>query len=117
LKNQSFIRRFGFAVSGLLAAARHERSFRTQLLAGALVLVVLAILRPQPVWWAIVVLAVCAVLATELLNTALEALADIVQPNADPRIKRLKDFAAAAALVAALGAVGVALAFAWSLLG
>lgn len=117
MKNQSFFTRLGFAVAGLLAAARGERSFRTQLLAGGLVVVAMAILRPAPLWWAIVALAVAAVLATELLNTAVEALADLVQPGSDPRIKLLKDLAAGAALVAALGAVAVAVALAWSCLG
>jgi diacylglycerol kinase (ATP) len=117
VKNQPFLTRFGFALAGLLAAARGERSFRTQLLAGGLVILVMAILRPGAVWWAIVALAIAAVLATELLNTAIEALSDLVQPAADPRIKHLKDCAAAAALVAALGAVAVAGALAWSCLG
>jgi diacylglycerol kinase (ATP) len=114
VKNRPLLSRVGFAIAGLMAAARSERSFRTQLLAAAAVLVVLVIVRPEPVWWALAVLAVAAVLAAELLNTAIEALADLVQPGTDPRIKRIKDCAAGAVLLAALGAVVVAAAFAWS---
>lgn len=38
-------------------------------------------------------------LATEVLNTAIESLCDYVQPAADDRIKGIKDVAAASALI------------------
>ena len=114
MKNRPLLDRVGFAIAGLLAAARGERSFRTQLLAAAAVIGVLAFMRPEPVWWALAALAIAGVLAAELLNTAIEALADLVQPETDLRIRKIKDCAAGAVLLAALGAVAVAAAFAWS---
>ena len=76
----------------------------------------LLFLRPGPLWWALVLLASAAVVAAELLNTAIEQLADELQPNDSPRIRIVKDCAAAAVLVAALGALGVAAALAVRLL-
>jgi diacylglycerol kinase (ATP) len=51
-----------------------------------------------------------AVIAAELFNTAIEALADRVQPQQDPAIRIVKDCAAAAVLVTCLAAVAVAIA-------
>lgn len=114
MKGQSLLRRFGFALSGLALAWRRERSFRTQLLAALIVLCVLAILRPAPAWWAVTALASAAVLTAELFNATIEHLCDHLHPERHPAIKAAKDLAAAAVLVASLGAaaVGVLLIYA-----
>ena len=111
-KNQTFVRRLGFALGGLGHALRTERSLRTQAVVFALVIAVLSELRPGPLWWAAVMLASAGVLAAELFNTALEALADHLHPEQHPRIRIVKDCAAAAVLIAALGAVTIAIALA-----
>jgi undecaprenol kinase len=115
MKNQPFARRLGFALTGLLSALRRERSFRAQVLATVAVLVALMVLRPAPVWWAVAALAVVLVLATELINTAVEHLVDHLHPEQHPQIKLVKDCVAAAVLVASIGAVGVAAALVWEL--
>ena len=115
-KNQSLLRRFGFALAGLRHAVRTERSMRLQVIVFALVLVALAVLRPGPIWWAAVMLASAGVLAAELLNTAIETLADHLCPDINPRIRVVKDCAAAAVFVTVLGAVAVAIALAVHLL-
>lgn len=115
-KNQSLPRRFGFALAGLLHAVRTENSVRLQAIVFVLVLVVLAVLRPGPLWWAAVLLASAGVLAAELLNTAIETLADHLSPAIHPQIRVVKDCAAAAVLVTVLGAVAVAIALAVHLL-
>jgi undecaprenol kinase len=109
-KNRSLPTRLGFALQGLRQALRRERSLRTQLAAFIAALAALALLRPGAVWWALVLLASAAVLAAELLNTALELLADHLHPQEHPGIRLAKDCAAAGVLIAALGALGVALA-------
>ena len=106
-KNQALVRRFRFALLGLTAAWRTERNFRIQLLALLSVIVVLLVLRLEPVWWALVLLASGSVLAAELLNTALEHLADHLHPQTHAQIQIVKDCAAAAVLVAACAAIAV----------
>jgi undecaprenol kinase len=110
-KNQSFATRLGFAIRGLAHALRAEASLKVQaaVLLGAFA--ALALLRPPPVWWALVALSSAAVIGAELLNTAIEELADLLHPDTHPRIRVVKDCAAAAVLIAVLGALGVALAF------
>lgn len=115
-KNQPFAARLGFALHGLRAALRNEWSLRLQVAVLAVVLAALVWLRPEPVWWALIFLASGLVIAAELLNTAIEELADEINPAAHPRIRLVKDCAAAAVLIASAGAVGVALALAAHLL-
>jgi len=74
------------------------------------VLIILPVLRVEPVWWAFVTLAGAAVISAELFNTALEHLADHLHPDTHPQIRIAKDCAAGAVLIAACGALGVAAA-------
>lgn len=110
MKNQPFLRRLGFALSGLAAALHSEASFRTHVVAAAAAFAFLGWQRPAPVWWALVVLTIGFVLAAELVNTALEHLVDHLHPDQHPQIGLVKDCAAAAVLVASLSAIGVAVA-------
>jgi undecaprenol kinase len=64
-----------------------------------------ALLRLPPLGWAVVALAIGLVLAAELLNTALEAVVDLVSPDDHPLAKRAKDVAAAGVLAASLAAL------------
>lgn len=59
--------------------------------------------------WILIVMCVAAVLSLEALNTAIEYLTDLISPEHQPLAGRAKDVAAAAVLLAAIGAVVVAL--------
>ena len=100
----------GFASAGIVPAVRAEHSVRVHLLAFCLVMTALAIFRPEPEWWAIVILASAAVISAELFNTAVENLADHLHPEIHPSIRIVKDCAAAAVLVTSIAALGVAAA-------
>lgn len=113
-KNQPFHRRVGYALAGLRAAWRHERSFRTQSVFALAALGFLLALRPAPIWWALIGVMVGLVLAAELINTALEHLADHLHPDHHPRIGLAKDCAAGAVLILSATAVWVALLALWS---
>lgn len=109
-KNQSFIARFRFACGGLAAALRSEMSMRVHVVAFALLLAILLAFRPEPLWWALALMASAAVISAELVNTAIEHLADHLHPEIHPSIRIVKDCAAAAVLVAVAGALGVGVA-------
>jgi diacylglycerol kinase (ATP) len=98
----------GFALAGLRIALQRESSFRTHVLATLVVLMALMITHATAVWWAIGVMATGLVLVAELLNSALETLADRVHPEKHPEIRVAKDMAAAAVLVASIVALVIA---------
>ena len=59
--------------------------------------------------WAILIFTIALVWVSEFLNTAVEALVDLLSPEIHPLAKAAKDIAAAAVLIAALAAVVVGL--------
>jgi diacylglycerol kinase len=100
---------FQHAVRGVQAAMRSEVHLRFH--AGATVLVVGLgfYLDLNHVEWALVALAIAGVWSAELLNTAIEALTDLVSPAYHPLAGKAKDVAAGAVLLAAIGAAVVGL--------
>lgn len=112
MKNRPLAARIGFALAGWRAAWRREKSFRTQAAVALLGVIALLILRPAPVWWALVVLTCALVLALELVNPAIEAFIDLLHPAIHPEIKFIKDALAGAVLMIGAAAiiVGAALA-------
>ncbi|HWG29575.1 MAG TPA: diacylglycerol kinase [Steroidobacteraceae bacterium] len=109
-KNQPFWVRFRYAVAGIAAGVRSEHSLRIQLATLALAILVLCISRPEPIWWAAVALSAASVISAELLNTAIEHLADHLYPESHSQIQLVKDCAAGAVLVASCGAFAVGIA-------
>lgn len=107
MKGRGFMSRLGFALSGLQAAFRNERSFRFQTLAAGVALLTTLWLRPPAVWLALVVVMVALVLAAELVNTALEHALDALHPEQAVFVRIAKDCAAASVLVLSLAAVAV----------
>jgi diacylglycerol kinase (ATP) len=81
---------------GLLAAARSEEAFRQELLA-LVVAVPLAFVVADEAWKRLALIGVVVLLlVVELLNTAIEKLADRVSREIDPQIGRVKDMGSAA---------------------
>jgi diacylglycerol kinase (ATP) len=111
MKNQNFFKRLQFATEGIVFAFKSESSFRFQILLGLGVVLLLSFLKAAPIWWAIIFLTIGAVLATELINTAIEHLADLVHPDLHPQIKIVKDCLAGAVLVVSLIALGILVTF------
>jgi diacylglycerol kinase (ATP) len=88
--------------NGFLAAARSEEAFRQELIALALA-IPLAFLVADAAWKRLALIGVVVfVLVIELLNTAIEKLADRVNLAIDPQIGRVKDMGSAAVGVALL---------------
>ena len=110
-KGQGFTARLGHALNGLRAAWRLEASLRTHALATVAVTVLLALSHAPALWWAVMALTVGAVVSAELLNTAIEALADHLHPERHPAIGLCKDVAAGAVLLSTLAALAVGAAF------
>ncbi|QIG81028.1 diacylglycerol kinase [Stakelama tenebrarum] len=108
MKNRPFRERLGFALTGLATGWRRERSFRNQTGMAALALLALIVLRPAPAWWAIVAITTALVLALELLNSALEAVIDLLHPSIHPEVKAAKDMLAGAVLAISIAALLVA---------
>ena len=111
MKNQNILKRFYNALQGLKSAWNSERSFRTQAFITIFVIVVVFFLKASLVWWAIILLAIGATLAAELINTGMEYMLDFLHPAHHDQIGRAKDCAAAAVLILSITSILIFIAF------
>jgi diacylglycerol kinase (ATP) len=101
---------FQYAGRGLRDAFRSQRTMRIHVFLVCAVILIVAWLRLSTVETALLVLCMAAVLAAELMNTAVEAVVDLqVGENRHALAGRAKDLSAAAVLVMAAGAAVVGL--------
>jgi diacylglycerol kinase (ATP) len=96
---------FHYAFSGILYAVRTQPNMRVHLLIAALVLLATLLLRLERIYVAAIVITIVIVLALELMNTAIEAVVDLLTVAHHPLAKTAKDAAAGAVLIATIGAV------------
>jgi diacylglycerol kinase (ATP) len=100
---------FQFAWEGISYAFKTQRNFRIHTVVGIAAVALSIYLQLSAVELAVVTLTSGAVLGMELINTALESVVDLtIGQNYSPLAKIAKDCAAAAVLVSAIVALGVA---------
>lgn len=103
-------RAFTYSAAGLRAALRHEAAFRQELALG-LPLVLLALWLASGRWQlALMVGSILLVWIVELLNSAIEALADAVSVEHHALLGRAKDLGSAAVMLSLISVV-----LAWAL--
>jgi diacylglycerol kinase (ATP) len=107
-RRTTLLQSFNYAFQGLVNAVRCQRNMRIHLAIGVVVLIVSIFLNLSRLELVVVFAAIAFVLAMELVNSAVEAVVDIVSDEFDPRAKAAKDLAAGAVLVAAVNALVVA---------
>jgi len=102
---QKRIKSFTYAFRGIMRLVKKEHNARIHLVALVGVVVAGLVFRLGIVDWMAVVFASGMVFISELFNTAIEKLADEVDPKWNEQIGQVKDFAAGAVLVSALVAI------------
>lgn len=95
------LKSFKVAFEGLKDALLHERNFRIQVVIFLFVIVAGFIFQLSATEWSIILLCAAIVLSAEIFNSAIEKLCNHVTPEIHPLIKKIKDFSAAAVLLAA----------------
>ena len=96
-----------YSLRGLAAAWRQEASFRQEVIVGALLVPVAVWLAPSPGQALALVGAIIFVWLVELVNSAIEALADALTLERHPLLGRAKDIGSAAVLLSLVLAAGV----------
>ena len=107
MKPKSWFESANLAIEGILYAARTQRHMRWHFLAAVGVLVASLVLGISEMEFIALTLAILFVLLAEMVNTALEATVDLVSEAYHPLAKVVKDVAAGAVLLAAIGAAVV----------
>lgn len=105
MKNNRLLRSFQHAFSGLFYFIRNDRNGRIHV--GIILLVIAAgwYYQVSATEWMALLLCCSIVPSLEMLNHALEELCNKIQPDIDPRIRIVKDVAAAAVVWSAIFSV------------
>lgn len=100
-REYSLTKSFKFAFEGIKAAFKEEPNLRIHFIFAFITLVAAFLLNFSAVEWLILAFTISLVLILELLNTALEALVNLVSPEVKPEAKIAKDVSAAAVFLSA----------------
>lgn len=108
MRSRSLLWSFNYAIQGIVYALRTQRNMRLHFIAAFAVLTASLILQISGLGLAAIVFAICLVLVTELINTAVEAAVDLATEGLDPLAKIAKDVAAGAVFISSINAVVIA---------
>lgn len=106
---RSVFRSLGFAWSGLVHLFLTQRNARIEAIIALWVLATAWWVGVSAVQWCILILTIALVLVLEALNTAIEALVDLVSPEHHPLARIIKDVSAGMVLLAAIASVAIGL--------
>jgi diacylglycerol kinase (ATP) len=106
---RAFLRGFAHAFRGIAFGFRTQRNLRVHALVATAVIGLGLVLGIERWEWCAVMLSCGIVWAAELLNTAVELLADRVSKEREDAIRDVKDAAAGAVLAASIAAAAVGL--------
>ncbi len=105
--SRPWIQKFADAFRGLREGVRGGSSFVVHFVIATAVLLSAAMLRMDAVQWCVLLLCIAGVLAAEMFNTALEAMARAITDQKHPQIRDALDIASGAVLMAAFGSIAV----------
>ena len=96
------LKSFGFAINGLKLLLKNEHNARVHLVASIGVIIGCFVFTLSTIEICLVLFSIGLVFITELLNTAIENISNFVEPEWNKKIGEIKDYSAAAVLIAAL---------------
>ena len=99
---KKFIKSLGFALEGVRQFFFRERNARIQIVIALIAIILGFWLKISSVEWLVLLFFITLVLALEMINSAIEKLCDLVSIDFHPTIKKIKDIAAGAVLLASV---------------
>jgi undecaprenol kinase len=96
--DRNLLKSFQAAFRGIFIVIRDERNLRIHFIAALMVILAGFLFKISLSNWLIILILFAIVIAAEMINTAIEKLADFVEPNLNKQIRDIKDIAAAAVL-------------------
>ncbi|PWJ42119.1 undecaprenol kinase [Sediminitomix flava] len=100
---------FKYAFKGIYFLLKEEHNARIHLVASLFVVILGFYFRIKAAEWQWLIFSISFVFVVEALNTCIENLADFIHLDQHPQIGKIKDIAAAAVLISAIGAALIGL--------
>jgi len=96
------IKSFGYAFTGIATLFKSEANAQVHLLALVIIVLMGLWLGLYATEWCLILICMALVLCAEAINTALEALTDLVSPDPHPLAGKAKDVAAGGVLLSVI---------------
>lgn len=96
---------FRFALNGLRSLLKYEHNSRIHFIAAIIAIALGIVLKLNLSEWSLLIVVIGLVFITELINSAIESLADRIDNEWNEYIRKAKDYAAAAVLISAVIAI------------
>ncbi len=93
---------FYYASTGLFFVLKNENNFNYHFLAAIIVVILGFLLQLNPMEWIILVVLIGLVFLSEIFNTAIEKLVDLIHPDFQTKAGLVKDIAAGGVLMASI---------------
>jgi len=103
------LKSFVFAFNGLKILFKEEHNSRIHIVAAILVIAASVVFDLNAYEWIAVIFSIGLVFTAEIINTAIEKIADNLKNEKNNKIKIIKDLSAAAVLISALTALTIGL--------
>lgn len=110
------IKALRYSLEGLHSAFRGEAAFQLEVVVSAILIPVIFFLHVTIIERTLLILSLLLVLMVELINSAIEALADRISTELHPLSKKAKDIASAAVLLSLIIAVLIWGSILWPLI-
>ncbi|MBT5019806.1 MAG: diacylglycerol kinase family protein [Planctomicrobium sp.] len=94
---------------GAMEASLNERNLKIQWMVSIVVIVAGGFFQLQMWEWCFLILSIGAVLSAETMNTAIESLVDLLEPEQHESARKAKDFAAGSVLLISIAACVIGL--------
>lgn len=104
---KKFLKSFSYALEGLKLAVSVDQNVRIHMIVGLFVITVSVVVQTTKLEFIFILFAIFFVLITEMVNTAIEEMTNLIVKEHRMEAKIAKDVAAASVLLAAIFAVTV----------
>ena len=95
-RDRRIVDSFNYAIEGTIEAIRNEKHMKVHVLLAALIMIAAILTNASKVEIMILSLTIAFVMITELINTSVEAIVDLISPQRHVLAKLAKDVAAGA---------------------
>jgi diacylglycerol kinase len=99
------IKSFYYAFSGIKIAVKTQHNLQIHLIAVFIVLIFGFLLKINVTEWLILIIIFSLVISSEIINSAIELITDIISPEYNIKAGKVKDMAAGAVLINAIAAL------------
>jgi len=105
IKGKRLLKSFSYALRGLLKTIKEEQNLKIQFIISFIVIILSIFFKVSLIEWCILIISMLIVIITEIINSALERVADIIKPRIHDYVKEIKDIMAAAVMLSAISSI------------